>query len=277
MASELLPVADLVSFSVIQSKRLCLLPSFRIVGDSTCLYDIPDRSFNFCAMDHFSQPDREVTLLEVDDILLAYEHRKLLQNIYLRVEKGEVVGLLGRNGSGKSSLLEVIYGIRAAQNCSVRVDSKFISKVYRHRDLMAYLPQKPFVSGHLKVKEALMLYQSPVCEAITYFPEIEQLLSCRFDQLSGGQQRLIETIMVISCPASFIILDEPFSNMMPVHIETVKIWLSVLKRNKGILVTDHYYRDVLAISDHMYLLSMDGRTIKLQEPVKQLKDFGYIN
>ncbi|WP_255485744.1 ATP-binding cassette domain-containing protein [Dyadobacter aurulentus] len=142
---------------------------------------------------------------------------------------------------------------------------------------MAYLPQKPFVPGHLEVKKAFMLYKSQICEALNYFPEVEQLLSLRFDQLSGGQQRLIETIMVISSPSSFIILDEPFSNVMPLHIETVKAWLSVLKRSKGILVTDHYYRDVLTISDYIYLLNMDGRTIKLTEPIKQLKDFGYTN
>jgi len=228
-------------------------------------------------MDSFSEFDHEVTRLEVDSVLLEYEHRKLLQNIYLRVEKGEIVGLLGRNGSGKSSLLEVIYGIRATRNCSVRVDNKFIRKAYRHENFIAYLPQKPFVSGHLKVREALMLYKSQIGEAINYFPEVEQLLAYRFDKLSGGQQRLIETIMVISSPASFIILDEPFSNIMPLHIESVKTWLSALKKKKGILVTDHYYRDVLAISDHMYLLNMDGRTIKLQEPIKQLQDFGYIS
>ncbi|WP_255485742.1 ATP-binding cassette domain-containing protein [Dyadobacter aurulentus] len=78
-------------------------------------------------MDPFNKSDRDVTILEVDSILLEYKHRKILQNIYLRVQKGEIIGLLGRNGSGKSSLLEVIYGIRAAQNCSVRVDNNFIS------------------------------------------------------------------------------------------------------------------------------------------------------
>ena len=193
------------------------------------------------------------------------------------LEREKLLDSWAENGSGKSSLLEVIYGIRAAQNSSVRVDKKFIRKAYRHEDLVAYLPQKPFVSGHLKVREALALYRCQICEAITYFPEIEQMLPQRFDQLSGGQQRLVETIMVISCPATFVILDEPFSNVTPLHVETLKTWLFKLKENKGVLVTDHYYRDVLGISDHIYLLNMDGRTIKLKEPIKQLKDFGYIS
>lgn len=226
-------------------------------------------------MDHFSMPDCQV-MLEVDSVLLEYKRRKILQNVYLRIEKGEIVGLLGRNGSGKSSLLEVIYGIRSAQNSSVRIDGKFIRKGYQRKNLIAYLPQKPFIPGHLKVREIFKLYQCPCDEAIIYFSEIEQLMPHKLNQLSGGQQRLVETTAVIACPASFIILDEPFSNLMPLHIETLRVWLSILKKTKGILITDHYYRDVLAISDHVFLLNMEGRTIQLTEPMRQLKDFGYI-
>ncbi len=213
--------------------------------------------------------------LEVDGVLLEYKHRKILQNVYLKIEAGEVTGLLGRNGSGKSSLFEVIYGIRSAQNSSVRIDGEFIRKGYQHKNLMAYLPQKSFIPGHLKVEEVLKLYQSPVDEAICHFPEIEQLLPYRSNQLSGGQQRLVETIAVIACPASFIILDEPFSNLMPLHIETLRVWLAELKKIKGILITDHYYRDVLAICDHVYLLNLEGKTIQLTEQIQQLRDLGY--
>jgi lipopolysaccharide export system ATP-binding protein len=227
-------------------------------------------------MDYFNKPDRRV-VLEADSILLEYKHRKVLQNIYLKVEKGSIVGLLGRSGSGKSSLLEVIYGVQNAQNCSVRIDSKFIVKAYQHQNLMAYLPQKQFMPGHLKVNEALRLYQSPLHEVMGHFPEIERLLPVQLNQLSGGQQRLVETVAVSFCPASFIILDEPFSNLMPLHVEAMRIWLSVLKNTKGILITDHYYKDVLAISDQVYLLNMGGQTIELKEPIQQLKDFGYIS
>ena len=84
-------------------------------------------------------------------------------------------------------------------------------------------------------------------------------------------------IMVLASPAPLIILDEPFSNVMPLHIEALKIWLVSLKNRKGILITDHYYQDVLTISDKIYFLNMGGRTIQLDHPVQQLKDFGYIS
>ncbi|WP_229238593.1 ATP-binding cassette domain-containing protein [Dyadobacter sp. Leaf189] len=217
-----------------------------------------------------------MNMLEADSILLEYGRRKILQNIYLKIEKGNIVGLLGRNGSGKSSLLEVIYGTRAAQNCSVRINKKYVSKLYQQPNAAAYLPQRQFVPGYLKVSEALRLYEVPVSEAGAYFPELQRMLPQRLNQLSGGEQRLIETIMVISCPAEFIMLDEPFSNLMPLHVERIKAWLLALKATKGILISDHYYRDVLALSDQVYLLNNGGRTILLQEPLQQLRDFGYI-
>jgi ABC-type multidrug transport system ATPase subunit len=227
-------------------------------------------------MDLSRKPHHELKLLEADSIWLEYKHRKVLQNIYIRVEKGEIAGLLGRNGSGKSSLLEIIYGIRRPQNSSVRINGKFIRKLYQHEDFMAYLPQNQFVPAYLKVKEAFRLYRSRLNVALEYFPEIDQLLDRHISQLSGGQQRLVETMMVISSPAAFLILDEPFSNLMPLHVDILKSWLSALKETKAIIITDHYYRDVLAISDHIYLLDMGGQLTHLHEPMKQLKDFGYI-
>ena len=224
-----------------------------------------------------SKPHSSVNKLEVDSIWLEYGNRKILQNVYLRVDKGQIVGLLGRNGSGKSSLLEIIYGIRSAQNRSIRIDGTFINKLYQYQELLAYLPQKHFVPSQLTVRQALALYQADLVEAGAYFPELDELVSYRLNQLSGGQQRLIETVMVLASPAPLIMLDEPFSNVMPLHIETLKTWLVSLKSRKGILITDHYYQDVLTISDKIYFLNMGGRTIQLAHPIQQLRDFGYIS
>ena len=223
------------------------------------------------------KPHSSVKKLEADSIWLEYGNCKILQNIYLRLDIGHIVGLLGRNGSGKSSLLEIIYGIRSAQNSSIRIDGTYINKLYQHRGILAYLPQKNFVPSHLTVRQASDLYRSDLIEASAYFPELNELLSYRFNDLSGGQRRLVETVMVLASPAPLIILDEPFSNVMPLHIETLKIWLVSLKIRKGILITDHYYQDVLTISDKVYFLNMGGRTIQLEHPVQQLKDFGYIS
>jgi ABC-type branched-subunit amino acid transport system ATPase component len=217
-----------------------------------------------------------VKRLEADSIWLEYGGRNVLQNIYIKVEVGQITGLFGRNGCGKSSLLQVIYGTRSAQNSSVRLDGHYVERVYRHRNKLAYLPQHQFVPTQLRVAEAFDLYESSLANAHVLFPELSDLLAYRFNQLSGGQQRLLETIMVVTSPAPFVLLDEPFSNVMPLHVESLSSLLIVTRASKGILLTDHYYHDVLAISDVTYLLTNNGRSILLRQPEQELRDYGYL-
>lgn len=227
-------------------------------------------------MDLSDQSNPVTSRLEADSIWLEYDNRRILQNIYLQVPKGQITGLLGRNGCGKSTLLEVIYGIRTAQNRSVRIDGMFYDKVYKHRNRVAYLPQKAFVPGHLRVKEAFALYQSDLAAVSLVFPAITDLLSYRIGQLSDGQQRLVETLLVITSPATFLLLDEPFSNVMPLHIEFLRQLLLLVKVRKGILITDHFYQDILQISDQVYFLSTNGHTVPLKHPEADLRELGYI-
>lgn len=215
-------------------------------------------------------------VLEVDSVLLQFDLRKVLQNIYLKIETGKIVGLLGRNGCGKSCLLEIIYGICSPQNKSVRIDGKYIEKLYRHPNLIAYLPQNHFVPPQLKVKAALEFYDVDVQKVGAYFPFIMDWRNQRMVDMSGGNRRLIETIMVIGSRASFILLDEPFSNLMPIHVEQLKQWLLNCRKDKGILITDHYFGDVLDLSDHVYHLNSFGRSVLLSEPQVELVDLGYI-
>ncbi|WP_229367815.1 ATP-binding cassette domain-containing protein [Fibrisoma limi] len=214
--------------------------------------------------------------LEADSIWLEYGQHRILQNIYVRVDVGQVIGLLGRNGYGKSSLLEIIYGTRSAQNHSVRINGHYVDKLYQRPNTIAFLPQKSFIPGTLLISEVFGLYGSSVTTATELFPELTDMLPHRFDQLSGGQQRLIETVLVLTSPTDFVLLDEPFSNVMPLHVETLKVLISTVKHQKGILLTDHYYRDVLDISDTVYVLTSGGRTIQLTEPEQQLQHYGYI-
>ncbi|RIV21536.1 ATP-binding cassette domain-containing protein [Fibrisoma montanum] len=214
--------------------------------------------------------------LEADSIWLEYGQHRVLQNIYVRVDAGQVVGLLGRNGYGKSSLLEIIYGTRPAQNRSVRINGRYVDKLYQRPNTIAFLPQKSFIPGTLLVKDVFALYGSAVAQATAFFPELTSTFPQRFDRLSGGQQRLVETVLILTSPAHFALLDEPFSNVMPLHVETLKGLINTVKQQKGILLTDHYYRDVLDISDTVYVLTSGGRTVRLTEPEQQLKDVGYL-
>lgn len=224
----------------------------------------------------FSKPLHELTTLEADGILYVYKHRKVLENIYLKIDKGNIVALFGRNGSGKSTLFEVIYGIKSPSYGSIRFNGMFVSKAYRYKNLISYLPQYQFVPTDLKVSDALRLFKCNLTEALSYFPVLSGFLPYRIQELSGGERRLVELILVMSSESSFLILDEPFSNVMPIYIETLKVWLVELKLKKGILLTDHSYENVLDIASRHYLINMAGRTIQMENPDKELRHQGYL-
>lgn len=98
-----------------------------------------------------------MSLLEADSIELRYGSRPLLRGVYLRVAVGEVVGLLGRNGCGKSSLLRVVAGHQPAQNQSVRIDRQYLAPARRAASIR-YLPQHPLTPGGMRVAQAFEVY-----------------------------------------------------------------------------------------------------------------------
>lgn len=214
--------------------------------------------------------------LEADDILLYYGERKVLQNICISVQTGEIVGLFGKNGCGKSSLLKVIYGMTQATTCCVRLDGLYVKKLYKKKNLVDFLPQAPFIPSRLKIQDAFSMYNSDLEIAKTFFPEITKIMNQSFGSFSAGQSRLFEALLVATSPAHFLLLDEPFSSIMPLHIEKFKALLTAIKPQKGIIVTDHYFQDVLNLTDRGYHLNLHGRLIALNDPLRQLEELNYI-
>ncbi len=215
-------------------------------------------------------------LLEADSIWLQFGGRKILQNIYIRLETGHITGLLGRNGSGKTSLLRSILGLMPTGNQSVRVNRRYIPQPYQESGLIRYLPQHAFLPASLRVRAAFDWYKvdwKAVCEE---YPAAEKLRNQRFGALSGGERRWLETLLVLKSDVTFVLLDEPFSHLMPLQIEQLRQTIEREKTRKGILISDHLYRHVLDISDEVYFLNNGGRTILLKNPEADLQDLGYL-
>lgn len=214
--------------------------------------------------------------LEVDSVRLNFGDRALLHGAYLRINQGELVGLLGRNGTGKSTLLSIIYGIQTAQDACIRLNGTYVTKLYRLHGQVGYLPQQSFVPPFLRVSQAFSLYKTDVSAIRPYFPDVDNWLPYRFGELSPGKRRMLETLIVTGSPASFLLLDEPFHSLSPLEVEALATWLVACKRTKGLLITDHAYRAVLDLSDRVYLLTGQGQTKLLQEPLTQLRQLGYL-
>ncbi|UOQ99461.1 ATP-binding cassette domain-containing protein [Hymenobacter sp. 5317J-9] len=215
-------------------------------------------------------------VLEADGIRIAFGGRQVLGSIYLQVQTGQIVGLLGRNGSGKSVLLQTIFGARAVADASVRVNGRRVVPAFREPGLLNYLPQEPLLPPSLPLARAAALLGVDIEAATARFPELRPQFRQSIGELSGGAGRLVQALLLLHANTAFSLFDEPFSGVMPVHVETLAEEMLRAKTRKGLLITDHRYAEVLPLCDMVYLLHQ-GRLLKLEGDVReQLRDYGYL-
>ena len=215
-------------------------------------------------------------VLEADGIQVAFDGRQILTDIYLRLQTGQIAGLLGRNGSGKSTLLQTIFGARAVPDASVRVDGRRAVPAYQQPGLLNYLPQAPLLPAHLSLRQAAGWLGVDLEAATARFPELRSLLGQRPAELSGGTLRLVQVLLMLHADVAFSLFDEPFTGVMPVHIEALAEEMLSARQRKGLLITDHRYAEVLPLCDVVYLLHQ-GRLLKLEGDVRErLRDYGYL-
>ncbi len=177
----------------------------------------------------------------------------VLSGVFVNCRIGEVVGLLGRNGAGKSSLMKVIFGARSGYYKHCKLDGKLFKEGYRTGGI-AYLTQGPLVPGYVKVKTAIKFCVGSYRDELLAQTIVTDNLDKRMANLSGGVRRMIETLIVLYSDAPYVLLDEPFANMAPVYIDEINGHIEKLRSHKGFIVTDHYYERILAISDRVVLI-----------------------
>ena len=192
-------------------------------------------------------------MLEIDSVSLSFWGRSVLSGCYLHCKVGEVVGLLGRNGSGKSSLLKIIFGSLKADFKHLRLYNKIIQRGYTTGQI-AYLPQQHFMLPFLKVSELFEVFSPFIKESLLAEELLHSDRSKRLNELSNGQQRFLECLWILRQPAEFILLDEPFSAIAPIQIEFLQQMIIDTGRYKGIILTDHLYRPLISVSNRVVLL-----------------------
>lgn len=212
-------------------------------------------------------------LLETDSVQLEFGLRKILTDVYLKIETGHITGLLGRNGAGKTCLMNIIYGSLETYGRSVRLDGKAIFHAYKSPHILLYLPQFSFIPGRIKVSRVFKDFGLDYNLYEKHFPEFRNKWRSRLKDLSGGQRRLLEVYSIVKAGTQFVLLDEPFSHIMPVQVEKMKEILQEEKANKGILITDHLYQHITDISDSLYVLT-NGKTC-LTRDISELQTLGY--
>jgi len=217
--------------------------------------------------------------LETHEISKAYRGRRVVDDVTVHVQQGEVVGLLGPNGAGKTTSFYMIVGLISPDSGRISVDGQDITNLpmfQRARRGISYLPQEASVFRKLSVEENLMaiLETLPISgrqRRETLERLLDQLGLDRVRRslgymLSGGERRRVEIARSLVINPSFLLLDEPFSGIDPIQVQELQRIIFDLKRaGIGILVTDHNVRETLSVTDRAYIIS-NGRIFRAGSP-----------
>lgn len=211
--------------------------------------------------------------LEIDSMRLLFGERLILSDIYLKIETGDSIGLLGRNGAGKSCLMRGIYGTMKYEK-SVSFDNIFLPEAYKQPGLIRYLPQHHFIPKQFTLKRIFRDFTVDFKRFTELFPAFQLRENTKIGHLSGGMYRLVELYIIIKSDTKFVLLDEPFTHISPVQIETIQSVIEEERSRKGFLITDHLFKRIRESCNRMYLL-LNGKTHTVEND-GDLKKLGYI-
>lgn len=217
----------------------------------------------------------KVNRLLVDSVHLDFGQSTILQSAFITSETGKVTGVLGRNGSGKSCLFKCMMGGIKPQHIFIRFNDEPDTDYAHIGNRVKYLPQSPFMPPGMTLDEAFRLYGVDYDGLVKFDPKFHPFQRKQFRDLSGGEARVVEMYLIIKSPADFCILDEPFSNIAPIHVEKMQKLIQEEKAHKGIIVSDHLYEAIIQVSDDLFLLR-DGYTFPI-ESRDDLIRHGYVN
>jgi lipopolysaccharide export system ATP-binding protein len=207
-------------------------------------------------------------VLRSENLTKSFGGREVVRQVNIRVESGEIIGLLGRNGAGKTTTFQMIVGLVRPDLGTIYLDDEDISRratPERARLGITYLPQENSVFLKASVKDNLRL----ILELLPYESEEKEKLSHDLleelgllplsgqsaHSLSGGERRKLEICRSLVLRPKFMLLDEPFTGIDPLTIvDLQKILLRLKERGIGIVISDHNVRDTLRITDRAYIL-----------------------
>ena len=157
-------------------------------------------------------------ILEIDNVELRFDNRRVLYGVYLKTGTGKVTGILGRNRCGKTSLSRILFGGLRPKYKNIRVDGKPQKGKLYGTALAAYLPQHQMLPNNLKLLKAFQFFNSDWEIFTKIFPAFEKYKPIRVNELSSGELRVIETYLILNSNKKIILLDEPFSFIAPIYV-----------------------------------------------------------
>ena len=223
--------------------------------------------------------------LEIKRISKVYNNRPVVREVSFDIKKGEAVGLLGPNGSGKTTIFYTIIGLIKPNTGSIFLNGLDVTDlpIYkRSKNGIGYLPQETSIFRGLNVEDNIksileivetdkQIIESNLDQLLTEF-DISHLRRTPSLALSGGERRRVEIARCLAGKPNYILLDEPFAGIDPIALGEIKELVSHLKdKGVGVLITDHNVRETLKVCDESYILS-DGRVIAHGKPKEIVKN-----
>ena len=213
-------------------------------------------------------------MLSAQHLVKAFAGRRVIEEVTLQLQRGEVVGLLGPNGAGKTTTFQMLTGMIRPDAGAIMLDGHNVTAMPfydRARFGIAYLPQAPFVPRALTVEQNIRLVlEARLADQAARKGKMDDLLAefrlgdlrgKKVGDLSGGQRRRCEIAITLACEPSFAMLDEPFAGVDPHATEEIGQMIHHLaERDIGVLITDHKARELLGIVNRAYVIE-SGRVL----------------
>lgn len=212
--------------------------------------------------------------LQIRNLRKSYRKRPVIRDVSLDLGRGEVVALLGPNGSGKTTCFYAIAGLISAEGGQVTIDGRDVTNLpmYRRAKLgIGYLPQEVSIFRGMNVEDNIMSIleitesdrhkrRERLEELLSDF-SIEHLRRASALSLSGGERRRVEIARSLASNPKYLLLDEPFAGVDPIAVSEIRTLVADLKtRGIGVLITDHNVRETLEIVERAYILH-DGTVL----------------
>ncbi len=224
-------------------------------------------------------------LLRTENLTKTYKRRTVVDGVSIQVKRGEIVGLLGANGAGKTTSFRMVVGMIKPDNGKVMFQGKDVSRMpmYRRARLgLGYLSQESSVFRNMTVLDNLLAVlearrvprKERLERAMSLLEDLQltRLKDSLASNLSGGERRRLEVSRALATEPSLLLLDEPFAGVDPITVEEIQRILSKLSaRGIAILITDHAVLETLRISDRAYILHQ-GRVISEGDPGSIIND-----
>jgi len=223
--------------------------------------------------------------LVVRNIKKSFKQRRVLENVSLKLGRGEVVALLGPNGAGKTTCFYSVVGLIRPDAGTVLVNGRDITQLpmYRRAQLgIGYLPQEASIFRGMNVENNILSIleiwepnkaeQKIKLEALLEEFSITYIRKSPALALSGGERRRVEIARCLASNPKFVLLDEPFAGVDPIAVGDIRDLVTKLKsRDIGVLITDHNVRETLEIVDRAYILH-GGKVLMSGTPKEVISD-----